>query len=131
MRAAEFVVPGEENETRLVVFFFGRDSSGTVDENVERWTRQYDPPAGVERSSSTRVRRVTLAHVEATLVDAHGTLAAALPGGPGPSEPTPDQRLIGAIVEGRDGLVFFKLTGSITAVERVRQAFEAMLQSIE
>jgi hypothetical protein len=44
--------------------------------------------------------------------------------------PKPGYRLIGAIVEAPEGMVFFKLTGPAKTVQAAKPAFDKMLQSI-
>ena len=52
-----------------------------------------------------------------------------MPGAPAPT-PISDALLLGAIAEGPQGSVFFKLVGPKDVVERARPAFDAMIASI-
>jgi hypothetical protein len=66
-----------------------------------------------------------------TVVDASGTYTGM--GGPmmGGSKPVPGYRLLGAIVEGPGGNVFFKLTGPAKTIAAQEKQFEQLLASIQ
>jgi hypothetical protein len=51
--------------------------------------------------------------------------------GAGPTEPQPDSRLIGAVVEGEGGPWFFKITGPSAAVLDARDEVRGVIESIE
>ncbi len=65
-----------------------------------------------------------------TTVDVKGTYAG---GGPmmGPATPKSGFRLLGAIVEGPSGAVFFKLTGPEKTVAGAEKSFRKMLEGIQ
>jgi hypothetical protein len=54
-------------------------------------------------------------------------------GGPmmGGAKPVPGYRLIGAIVEGPGGSVFFKLTGPAKTIAAQQKTFEQLIASIQ
>ena len=64
-------------------------------------------------------------------VDVSGTFGGGMqmPGMPA-VPPEPNQRLLGAIVSGPNGPVFFKLVGAAGTVERVAPAFSGLLGSV-
>jgi hypothetical protein len=66
-----------------------------------------------------------------TIVDVSGTYKG---GGPMMGQsggPKAGYRLLGAIVEGPDGEVFFKLTGPAKTVTAAQEEFQAMLKSLK
>jgi hypothetical protein len=126
MRAATYVVPAAKGETEAgecAVFFFGSGQGGGVDENVKRWVSQFD--AG--NKSSTRKEKVN--GLEVTRVEVEGTYQSG--GMAGPKVAKPGTKLLGAIVEGKGGNVFFKFTGSAKTVEAAKKDFDAVVASIK
>jgi hypothetical protein len=124
MRVATYSVParagGEAGE--CAVFAFGPGQGGTVDANIQRWSAQFEgspPPERAPRQvSGLAVHRVQIS----------GTYL----GGPTTTSPgkRPGYRLLGAIVEAREGLVFFKLTGPAATVTAAQAEFDALLASL-
>ena len=108
----------------VAVFFFGPGQGGSVDANVERWSRQFEGPPKPERSQK-RVNDLAI-----TIVRLAGTYLA--PGGPMMQSQgkRPDYRLTGVIVEAPEGLVFFKLTGPAATVGAAQADFDALVASL-
>ena len=134
MRAAQYRFPGEngEPEATLAVFYFGSNMGGGVQENIDRWVGQIAQPDGRPSREATRTAHRTIAGMPVTTVDVSGDFAGGMPGMPGAGT-TPaatNQRLIGAIVEGPEGLVFFKMVGPAGTMERARPAFTALVASL-
>ncbi len=126
MRAATYVVPAAKGETEAgecAVFFFGAGQGGGVDENVKRWVSQFD--AGSK--SSTKKDKVN--GLEVTRVEVEGTYQSG--GMAGPKVAKPGSKLLGAIVEGKGGTVFFKFTGSAKTVEAAKKDFDALVASLK
>jgi len=127
MRAAEYVV-SDHPEATLAVFHFGQGEGGSVDDNIDRWVDQFTQPDG---RSSRDVAVIT--HGEAgglpiTYVDVSGSFRG-MRGGETPVA-AEDQRMLGAIVEGPQGLVFFKLSGPVSVIGMAADAFAATLASV-
>ena len=126
MRVATYKVPGATADAagECAVFFFGPGQGGTVDANLERWSRQFEGSPKAE----TAARRVN--GLPVTLARISGTYLA--PGGPAMQSQgkRPGYRLLGAIVEAPDGLVFFKLTGPAATVTGAEKAFESLVASL-
>jgi hypothetical protein len=134
MRAAEYALPAVNGEVpTLTVFFFGPGQGGSVEDNLKRWISQFTQVGG--RDSSKVAKRGTLQvnGMNVTTVDLTGTFAGSSPG-MSPTQPPPgpkaNQRLLGAIVEGPQGPVFFKFTGPAAALESARKAFDQLIKSI-
>jgi hypothetical protein len=132
MRAATYSIPaakGDAEPAELAVFFFGATSGGGVEANVKRWIDQFQKADGTSVAKDAKIKKETIAGLPATAVDVKGTYM----GGSmmGPSTPKPGYRLLGAIVEGPGGNVFFKLTGPEKTVSGVEKSFRKMLDSLK
>ncbi len=127
MRAATYTIPaaqGDPEPAECAVFYFGNSQGGSVDANIERWVGQFQtgmPPARSEREVNG---------LKVTLVQIAGAYLA--PSGPMmQSQGKKDNyRLLGAIVEGPQGSVFFKLTGPAKTVGECEGEFDAMIGSL-
>jgi hypothetical protein len=128
MRAATYAVPaaaGDKEDGECAIYYFGRQQGGSVDANVKRWTAQFEPP---EHEAATHKR--TINGLSVTTIDASGTYTGA--GGPMAAAKItkPGFRLLGAIVEAPDGLVFIKFTGPVKTVAANQTNFENVLKSL-
>ena len=126
MRAATYTVPAAAGSEagECGVFFFGKGQGGSVEENLERWEKQFDSAAKPKRSDRTvhglRVHRM----------DVSGTYLA--PGGPMMQSQGRKSgwRLLGAIVEAPGGLVFFKCVGPSATLKRAEKEFDTLITSL-
>ena len=128
MRVATYTVPassGEADAGECAVFYFGRTEGGDVDANINRWVSQFENPSKPERSTKA------VDGMNITLVSISGTYLA--PGGPSmQSQGKKDNyRLLGAIVEAPDGLVFFKFTGPAKTIANAAVDFNTLIDSIK
>lgn len=130
MRLATYRVPPaaspkDAEDGECGVFYFGKGQGGSADENIARWGDQFEgggkPVTTVETVSGLKVHRV----------QASGTYLA--PSGPmmQSSGKKPGYRLLGAIVEAPEGMVFFKCTGPAATIAANERAFDAMVKSLE
>lgn len=115
---------GDSEPGELAIFFFGRES-GAVGANVERWFAQFTPEPGSAQPSS---RVETLNGIRLTRVSTEGTFASGMPGQS--ATPRKSYALLGAIAEGPEGNLFFKLTGPRKTVQGAAKQFEAMLRTL-
>ena len=127
MRVATYAVPAAEGDAETgecAVYYFGKDQGGTVDQNIERWIGQFEPD-GVPAKSRKDVNGMKV-----TLVQVAGAYLA--PAGPmmQSSGKKENFRLLGAIVEGPEGLVFYKFTGPAKTVTGAEGEFNAMVESL-
>jgi len=132
MRAATYSitpVAGDQGVAECIVNYFGPGQGGGVEANVERWKGQVLGADGKPAPAKTSKRVVR--GVPITVVDASGTYTGM--GGPmmGGAKPVQGYRLLGAIVEGPGGSVFFKLTGPAKTIAAQEKNFEALLSSIQ
>ncbi|MCZ2155017.1 MAG: hypothetical protein LC114_14140 [Bryobacterales bacterium] len=130
MRAASYSVPaspGDPEAGECAVFYFGPNEGGGVDANISRWIGQMKQPDGAPSATRAKTRKLE-GSLPVTLVDLTGTYLAS--GGP-MMQTTAEKsnfRLLGAIVQGPQGAVFFKLTGPEKTVETNAEKFLAMVQ---
>ncbi len=132
MRAATYSIAPAAGDTagaECVVNFFGPGQGGGVDANVERWKGQVLGPDG--KPATAKVDKRTVRGVPITIIDSSGSYTGM--GGPMMASPkaVPGYRLLGAIVEGPGGSVFFKLTGPAKTVASQQKNFDQLLASIE
>jgi hypothetical protein len=130
MRAAEYGVSGDDH-AELAVFYFGPDQGGSVESNVSRWLGQITQPDGSDSVSKAKRSTREVGGITVTLVEVAGNYAGGMgmPGAPAPV-PQADALLLGAIANGPNGPVFFKLVGAREAVERSRAAFDQMIGTL-
>jgi hypothetical protein len=120
MRKAQLAVPASGGDAGEVTFFhFGAGQGGGVKANVDRWLGQFQNPV-----SKTRAEKVGATSV--TFVEAAGTFASGMPGGP--TTPKEGYALRGAILENPQGDVYVKFTGPEALVKEAAPAFEKMIQ---
>jgi len=127
MRVATYTVPASQGDPEggeCAVFYFGNDQGGTVDQNIERWIGQFETTAVPARS------RKDVNGMKVTLVQIAGAYLA--PAGPmmQSSGKKENFRLLGAIVEGPEGSVFYKFTGPAKTVTEAEGEFNAMVESL-
>ena len=107
MRAASYTIPAAPGAEAggCGVFFFGKGQGGGVEDNLQRWTSQFEGGSAPKKSEQ-KVNGLTVHRIEIS-----GTYLA--PSGPAMQSQgkKPGWLLNGAIVEAPDGLVFFKSVG--------------------
>jgi len=128
MRAATYVVPavqGDKEDGECVLYYFGQGKGGSVDDNIKRWTGQFEPP-----QPETQPRKRTISGLNVTTIDLSGTYTGA--GGPTATAKTikPGYRLLGAIVEAPEGLIFIKFTAPAKTAAASQLNFENLLKSL-
>jgi len=133
MRAATYAVPaapGDAEAGECAVFYFGPGQGGGIEDNIKRWIGQFEQPDGRPSSSVAQIRKNTIGNLPVSMIDLSGSYT----GGGGPMAAAkvskPGYRLLGAIVPGPDGAVFFKFTGPAKTVAAHQAAFQQMLQSL-
>jgi hypothetical protein len=127
MRAAEYAV-SDHPEATLAVFHFGQGQGGSVDDNIDRWVDQFSQPDGRSSRDVAAISRREAGGLPVTLVDVSGSFSGMR--GSDETVTASSQRMLGAIVEGPEGLVFFKLIGPADVVGTAASAFEEMVASI-
>jgi hypothetical protein len=130
MRAATYSVPAETGDPEAgecAVFYFGPNEGGGVQANIDRWIGQMKQPDGTSSATKAKTQKLD-GKVPITLVDLTGTYLSSS----GPmmqvSAEKPGFRMMGAIVQGPQGAVFFKFTGPEKTVGANAPKFLAMVQ---
>jgi len=127
MRVATYTVPAAEGDTETgecAVFFFGTGQGGDVNSNIDRWAAQFEN-AGQPEKTTMKVNgmNVTRVQIAGTYLSPGGAMMES-------QGKKANYRLLGAIVEAPEGLVFFKFTGPLKTVEAAEAGFDAMIQSV-
>jgi len=124
MRKAQLAVPGlgAAKAAEITFFHFGPSGGGDLESNIQRWLRQFQSPAGVEKVESK-----TLGGRKTTLVTTEGTFSAGMPGQA--ATPMENYALLGAIVEDPAGNIFVKMTGPRETVQAAKPKFLEFLEA--
>ncbi|MBT8486746.1 MAG: hypothetical protein HKO59_17950 [Phycisphaerales bacterium] len=130
MRVAEFLVPAGAAEVPLVVYYFGPDSAGSLEANIERWLGQIEPEGGQSARAVASLDRVERNGLVVHHVDVAGTYVAETRPGSGEFLNQPNQRLLAAIVETDAGPYYVKVVGAQEAVARLEPSYRAFLGSM-
>jgi len=124
MRAAQYEVRDHPAAVLTVSHFPPSEGGGgDVRANVDRWVGQF------EDASEPEVETREINDLPVTTVDVRGTFVGRQ-GMSSRAPPRPGHRLLGAIVEGERGLVFFKLLGPDDAVTLAEDAFDRLVETI-
>jgi hypothetical protein len=128
MRLATYTIaPGSE----CGVYFFGSGQGGSVDANLDRWIGQFLQADGKPSKAAAKIAKRAVQGLTVTTVDVSGAYTGM--GGPTAQEGAPampDYRLLGAIVEGPQGSIFFKFVGPSKTVAANQAAFDKMTASL-
>ena len=130
MRLATYYLPasaGDAERPELAVFWFGPGQGGSIDANVARWFSQFAASPGDPKPARSLTR---VGSLPVTLVTAAGTYSAGTGMGAVPAVKS-GFALRGAIAEGPDGAVFFKLTGPRRSVAAAGKNFDALVASLK
>jgi hypothetical protein len=122
MRLATYQIP-EDGE--CAVYYFGQGQGGSVEANIDRWKGQFEGS-----KDAPKVEKRTIHGLKVTTLDVSGAYTGM--GGPRAPQGPPKQgyRLLGAIVEGPQGSIFFKFAGPTKTVAQNQSAFEKMLATL-
>lgn len=127
MRNAEYFVGAGAAEAVMTVFHFP-GMGGGIEENVSRWTGQFQNGEGGPADAAVETK--TVGGLEVTTIDTRGTFTNSMPMA-GQAGPQGNQRMLGAIVAGPNGPVFFKLIGPEATVGTAEGAFNALVESFQ
>ena len=131
VRAAQYKIPGAGGaDGELILFYFGKDKGGSVQDNLDRWYGQFTRPDGKPSKDAAVLTIRTVNGLRVTTVDLTGTYTA-MTGPMQKAEPKSGYRMLGAIVEGADGPWFFKATGPDATMASAKGDFDALVLSIE
>ena len=133
MRLATYTIPpaaGDQDSGECGVYYFGAGQGGSVEANLDRWIGQFQQPEGKSSKDAAKIDKRTVHGLKVTVVDVAGAYTGM--GGPRAPQgaPKPGYRLLGAIVEGSQGSIFFKFTGPAKTVGHNQGAFEKMIAGL-
>ena len=128
----EFEAPpakGDEKGGRM--FMMG--AGGTIEQNIDRWYKQFSQPDGSDTKDKAKVEKKTIGGNPVHLVDISGTFKD-MPGGPnagGKSTNRENYRMLAAIIETKAaGNYFVKFYGPKATIAENEKAFAELLQSL-
>jgi hypothetical protein len=132
MRVIQFTVPGKAGDAEVVVFFFGQGQGGSVEDNVARWKKQFEPPAGKTIDQVSKVETIKGAGGDISLLDISGTyLFKARPMDPSPGEPRPNHRMLAAVLPTPKGNYYIRLVGPEKTVGAAAKDFTSWLKAFK
>jgi hypothetical protein len=131
MRAAHYRLPAAGGaDAELIVYYFGENGAGSVQDNIDRWLSQFKQADGRASREVAKVEQARFAGEEGSLVSVSGHyVAPAMPGGQAVDKP--DQALLAAIVKGPHGPYYFRLIGGQPAVAAHTAQFRETLASLK
>ena len=116
MRKAQF----SAGDAEVVFFYFGPGGGGGVKANVDRWMGQF------QGAKNKKVETKEVGGVKVTYAKATGTFMSGRPFGP--KTPKEGYALLGAIIEGKEGAIFVKMTGPEAAVQANADKMKGMVE---
>lgn len=133
MRQAQYrldPVEGDSAPAEVNVFYFGPQSGGGVEANLQRWIGQMVLPDGSDPAAAARRNTFTADGMPGHIVSLDGSYKSGggRPMGGG-GEILPGYRLVGVVIEGPQGSLFFKLTGPAATARAMEPDLIAMLGS--
>lgn len=132
MRVAQYRLPpvdGDNAPGEVNVFYFGPASGGGVDANLQRWIGQMVLPSGADPASAAQRSTFTADGMAGHIVTLDGTYKSG--GGPmmgGETKMLEGYRLVGVVLEGPEGSLFFKLTGPVATAKAMEAQLLPMMQ---
>jgi hypothetical protein len=126
MRAATYLIPAAKGDSEGAECAVFERLGGGVQDNISRWIGQFE-----KTDESPVQKQDTINGLTVTTVDVSGTFKGGGQMMGQSSGPKGGYRLLGAIVEGPEGPVFFKLTGPAKTVAAAHDEFKAMLKSLK
>lgn len=130
MRKAQWTVDSGDKQAELVIYYFGEQGAGPVQQNLDRWFGQFSQADGKASKDIAKVETLTVAGLKATRVEVGGRYIAETSPGSNQRHDKPGYYLVGAIVEAPDGPYYLKLIGPEATTKSAAAGFDAMLQSI-
>jgi hypothetical protein len=132
MRQAQYrlaPVGGDNAAAEVNVFYFGAESGGGVDANLQRWIGQMVLPDGGDPAAAAQRSTFTADGMAGHIVSLEGSYKSG--GGPmgGSTTLLPGYRLVGVVLEGPQGSLFFKLTGPVGTAKAMEGELLKMMRA--
>jgi hypothetical protein len=134
MRTAEWVLPkaeGDKDDASLVIYFFGANSGGSVQANVDRWVNQMSQPDGRPSKDVAKTSTMTVNGLKISDVDVSGTYVAEMSPGATEHFNYAGWRLRAAVVETPGGAYYLKLTGPAKTVAKWDKDYAAFVKTLK
>ena len=134
MRVAQYKLPkaeGDPEDASLVLYFFGANSGGSVQANLDRWISQIEQPDGSPSTSKAKTETLDINSLKATTIDLAGTYVAETAPGSGTRHNKPGYRLRAAVIETPKGAFYVKLVGPAKTIDHWDKTFVSYLRSFE
>jgi hypothetical protein len=130
LRLMEYQLSRQGGDRDHVVVYFGQPVGGSLEDNVQRWVDQVDPPVGKRREDITRIERFKVGDIDAVLVDMTGTYKERL--GPHmPAQNRSNYRVISVLLP-TGGLNYsIRLLGPDRSVTHHQPAFVKWLKDVK
>ncbi len=133
MKKASFIygpLADETDSASLNVFYFGKNSGGSVEDNIERWINQISLDSGQDPHTAAIQYEMDVDGMKTHVLSLAGVYHAPI-GGPMSRVKLEkeDYRLIGIVVEAHEGNIFFKLTGPEYTSRIMTEAFFTMIKT--
>ena len=122
-------VAGDPAPAEVNVFYFGPNSGGGVEANLQRWIGQMILPEGADPATAVSRSTFTADGMPGHIVSVDGSYKSGggRPMG-GEGEILPGYRLVGVVLEGPQGSLFFKLTGPLATAQAMEGDLLAMVK---
>ena len=123
LRLMEFRLGLLTDDATLAIF---KNIGGSIDDNLERWSGQF---GYLLSDSEVNIRAENINGMQVSIISIIGTYTNRMAFSK-PTQPKPNYRLLGAIVDTRDGLYYFKLTGPNTVITGKIEEFTRLIKSL-
>jgi hypothetical protein len=133
MRVATYsihAIAGDPEDAECAVYFFGTGQGGTVEANLDRWAHQFTAPDGQSPAQPGKIEKRVIAGLKVSTMTVSGTYLGAGMMTSQEQVKKPHSRMVAAIVEAPEGLVFFKLTGPLNTVAAAEGDFNSLLGTL-
>jgi hypothetical protein len=132
MRQAQYrlnPVTGDSAPGEVNAYYFGPASGGGVQANLDRWIGQMVMPDGGDPAKAAERGTFMADDMQGHLVSLNGSYKSG-GGRPMGGDTTllPGYRLVGVVLEGPQGSLFFKLTGPLATAQAMENDLLAMVQ---
>lgn len=131
MRQAQFRLPavsGDSAPGEVNIFYFGPQSGGGVEANLQRWVGQITLAEGVDPKEATTRDTFTADGMAGHVVAINGSYKSGGRPMGGGGTLLPGYRLVGVVLEGPQGSLFFKLTGPLATAKAMESDLMGMVR---
>ncbi len=133
MRRAQFreaPISGDTAPAEVNVFYFGPQSGGGIEANLQRWIGQMILPDGTDPQQAAQRDKFTTDGMAGHIISLNGSYKSGggRPMGGG-GQIMENYRLVGVVIEGPLGSLFFKLTGPLASAQAMEGELLTMVKA--